>query len=76
MKNPFAPKTEASSHAVPPKDGPHKRWHSREGDGIAHGRSSLFVSQHDAPLAPERTCIQGHDILPGQDVCSHGHPVG
>jgi hypothetical protein len=34
------------------------------------------MSQHDAPLAPVRTCIQGHDILPGQDVCSHGHPVG
>ena len=53
-----------------------REWLKHEDDGIGRGSSSIFLSSHDQPLAPERTCIQGHEILPGQDLCSHGHPVG
>ena len=51
-------------------------WLRREDEGIERASSSIFLSSHDRPLAPQRTCIQGHEILPGEDHCSHGHPVG
>lgn len=76
MKNPFAHKSEATSPAPPAERRTHKGWLGRENSGIANGPSSLFFTPgHDHP-APARTCIQGHDILPGQDTCGHGHPVG
>jgi hypothetical protein len=77
MKNPFAHKSEAAAEAPPREPRPHKGWLGREDDGIANGPSSLFFTPgHEQHLAPARTCIQGHDIPPGQDTCSHGHPVG
>lgn len=77
MKNPFAHKHEEASHeGAAETRRAHPGWSRREGDGIAHGSSSLFPHAHEEHLAPVRTCIQGHDILPGQDTCSHGHPVG
>ncbi|WP_138419275.1 hypothetical protein [Sinomonas gamaensis] len=51
-------------------------WLKREDEGIERGYSSIFLSSHDRPRPPERTCIQGHEIPPGQDHCLHGHPVG
>ncbi|MCH6469852.1 hypothetical protein [Sinomonas terrae] len=51
-------------------------WLKREESGVTGGSSGIFFASHDQPLPPERTCIQGHEIPPGQDRCSHGHPVG
>ena len=51
-------------------------WLRREEAGFSRGRSSLFFTGHDAPLPPERTCLQGHEIPPGETTCSHGHPAG
>jgi hypothetical protein len=76
MKNPFAHKSEATGAAPPTERRTHKGWLGRENDGIANGPSSLFFTPGHDHLAPARTCIQGHDIPPGQDTCSHGHPVG
>lgn len=78
-KNPFGHRTHETKK--PEKTGGHhglhmREWLKHEDDGIGRGSSSIFLSSHDQPLAPERTCIQGHEILPGQDLCSHGHPVG
>jgi hypothetical protein len=36
----------------------------------------LFWSHHDAPRAPERTCLYGHEMAPGESSCTHGHPAG
>ncbi|GAB3277278.1 hypothetical protein GCM10027449_16840 [Sinomonas notoginsengisoli] len=77
MKNPFAHKhEEASNQAAAEHRRTHHGWAQREGDGIAQGSSSLFFHSHEDHLPPSRTCIQGHDIAPGQDTCSHGHPAG
>lgn len=51
-------------------------WLQREDGQFSRGRSSLFYLAHDTPQAPSVTCIQGHEILPGETTCIHGHPVG
>ncbi|MFF2243475.1 hypothetical protein ACFVTM_04775 [Arthrobacter sp. NPDC058130] len=51
-------------------------WIKREDAAISHGRSSLFFIAHDNPSPPSVTCLQGHDILPGETTCSQGHPIG
>jgi hypothetical protein len=81
-KNPFRHSTDESNKPEKPeKPGDHHRlhlgeWLRREDEGVEGAYSSVFLSYHDRPLPPERTCIQGHEVLPGQDHCSHGHPVG
>ncbi|TQJ36747.1 hypothetical protein FBY36_4055 [Arthrobacter sp. SLBN-122] len=79
VKKPLRHRTDESTK--PEKGNEHHRlhlaeWLRREDEGIERGYSSVFLSYHDRPLPPERTCIQGHEIQPGQDHCSHGHPVG
>lgn len=57
--------------------GPHLgEWLKHEDKRMEDAYSSIFLHQHGQPLPPGRTCIQGHEILPGQDHCSQGHPVG
>jgi hypothetical protein len=59
----------AKSHA-------HKSWLQREDAGISHGRSSLFFIAHEEPPPPSVTCLQGHEVLPGENTCGQGHPIG
>ena len=75
VKNPF--------HHSPRTDGDDKKpeehrlsWLQREDAGVSHGKSSLFFLSHDTPAPPAVTCLQGHDILPGESTCSEGHPIG
>lgn len=78
-KNPFKHRTHESDNPEKPEKhrGMHlTEWLRREDEGIVGGYSSIFLRYHDRPLPPGRTCIQGHEIPPGQDHCSHGHPVG
>lgn len=78
-KNPFRHRTHESDKPKKPEEhhGLHlTEWLRREDEGMERGYSSIFLSYHDRPLPPERTCIQGHEIPSGQDHCSHGHPVG
>ncbi len=75
VKNPFAHRHE-SRDAGKPRHQHFGEWLKREDAGVTGGASSLFWSHHDQPLAPQRTCIQGHEVAPGEVVCSHGHPVG
>ena len=49
-------------------------WLRREDEGIERASSSIFLSSHDRPLAPQRTCIQGHEILPGSTTARTGIP--
>lgn len=57
--------------------GPHLgEWLKHEDKRMEDAYSSIFLHPHGRPLPPERTCIQGHEILPGEDHCLHGHPVG
>jgi hypothetical protein len=76
VKNPFTHK----SHETGKRAGSHHQhfgeWLKREDEGVSGRTSSLFWSHHEKPLAPQRTCIQGHEIAPGETVCSHGHPIG
>lgn len=51
-------------------------WLKREESQFTHGHSSLFFLAHDTPPPPAVTCIQGHEVLPGETTCDHGHPVG
>lgn len=51
-------------------------WLQREEGQFSHGRSSLFFLAHDTPQPPSVTCIQGHEVRPGETSCDHGHPVG
>ena len=51
-------------------------WLRREESGFTRGRNSLFFAGHDDPVPPQRTCLQGHEIPPGETTCSHGHPAG
>jgi hypothetical protein len=75
-KNP-SERTEPASQEHRRRHGLHLgEWLKREDAGVAGGSSGIFFTSHDQPLPPERTCIQGHEIPPGQDHCSHGHPVG
>lgn len=76
MKNPFAHRSEAMSAAPPTERRTHKGWLGRENNGIANGPSGLFFTPGHEHTAPARTCIHGHDILPGQDTCSQGHLAG
>lgn len=76
VKNPFGHTQQEHKDT----SNPHKQkmggWLKREDDGISHGKSSLFFIAHDTPLPPAATCIQGHEVLPGESACAHGHPVG
>jgi hypothetical protein len=54
----------------------HRSWLQREDDAISHGSSSLFFLSHDRPQAPAVTCIQGHEVDPGETTCHLGHPAG
>ncbi len=75
-KNPFEHK-EHGSEEHPKRHGLHLgEWLKREDAGVSGGSSGIFFTSHDPPLPPERTCIQGHEIPPGQEHCSHGHPAG
>ncbi|WP_344299171.1 hypothetical protein [Sinomonas flava] len=76
MKNPFAHKSEDAAAAPPTERRTHKGWLGRENNGIANGPSGLFFTPGHEHTAPARTCIHGHDILPGQDTCSQGHLAG
>jgi hypothetical protein len=51
-------------------------WLQREDSGVEGTGSSIFIRRHDDHQPPERTCIQGHEIAPGETHCSQGHPVG
>jgi hypothetical protein len=75
VKNPFhhTPRTGAGENKP---DGHHRSWLQREDAGISHGKSSLFFIAHDTPVPPSVTCLQGHDILPGESTCREGHPIG
>ncbi|WP_281450002.1 hypothetical protein [Paenarthrobacter nitroguajacolicus] len=51
-------------------------WLQREDSGVEGTGSSIFIRRHDEHQTPERTCIQGHEIAPGETHCSKGHPAG
>jgi hypothetical protein len=74
FRNPFRHR-QRESHE-PGKDQHAAGWLRREDAGVGGGTSSLFWSHHDAPPAPQRSCIQGHEIAPGETHCLYGHPVG
>lgn len=65
-------------HSESSKHPPRKAfsWLKREESQFTHGHSSLFFLAHDTPPPPAVTCIQGHEVLPGEATCDHGHPVG
>lgn len=79
VKKPLRHRTDEATKSE--NDSAHHRlhlteWLRREDEGLERGYSSIFLSYHDRPLAPEATCIQGHEIQPGQDHCKQGHPFG
>ncbi|MFE4836253.1 hypothetical protein ACFRAU_16430 [Arthrobacter sp. NPDC056691] len=75
VRNPF--RHASHGHGEEPKPAVHRSsWLQREDAGISHGKSSLFFIAHESPPPPTVTCIQGHEVLPGETSCSHGHPVG
>ncbi|VXB16452.1 conserved hypothetical protein [Arthrobacter sp. 9AX] len=75
VKNPFKHSPHHSGDDT--KNGVHhSSWLHREDAGISHGKSSLFFIAHENPSPPSVTCLQGHEILPGETSCSQGHPIG
>ena len=74
VKNPFKHPHEAGEGTK--KSVHHSTWLQREDAGIGHGKSSLFFIAHESPSPPSVTCLQGHEILPGETSCSQGHPIG
>lgn len=76
VKNPFRHLPHEDSEAS--KKHRHKTasWLQREESQFSHGTSSLFFIAHDTPQPPGVTCIQGHEVRPGETTCDHGHPVG
>ena len=78
VRNPFAHQDGTPGGDAGPKHHgiPLAGWLRREESRFSRGRSSLFLSGHDDPLPPQATCLQGHEIPPGETTCSHGHPAG
>ncbi|WP_347110939.1 hypothetical protein AAHB33_09310 [Paenarthrobacter sp. S56] len=75
-KNPFGHgKAEQNSQGKPHRTH-FGEWLRREDAGVEGTGSSIFLRRHDEHTPPERTCIQGHEIVPGETHCSQGHPVG
>lgn len=75
VRMPFTPSLHAQNDEVKP-DVHRASWFKREDAAITHGHSSLFFLAHDTLPPPSATCLQGHDLLPGETTCIHGHPIG